>query len=299
MMREKKDTDLGLKLDHLMIAACDWQATRAVYERLGFTLSPLRRNAPMGGADGDDGGSQLIMLKGRDSDYLNYLELSTVVPEKASPLLNRLLLDRNGPAMLVNFTNRLDAVQQHWTASNIKSHRFDASFPQSGTLGGGQFSILIADPDDSPIQIDAVWSSNRDSYRVPEWENHANGALAWTDVYCLCPDESFSQTVAFFQQSHNALPHWTDKGRATFDMGQVSVHLMTNGQIPLDFVPFGIKAESKPIIAGFAIQVQSLERVEGLLQSNAVEYRREHASIVVGPAQADGSLIRFVEKPNA
>jgi N2-acetyl-L-2,4-diaminobutanoate deacetylase len=288
-------SEFTLKLDHLMIAARNWQKARAVYERLGFTVSPLRRNIPMGGGDGDDGGSQLIMFQGRDRSHLNYLELSTIVAEKAAPLVRRILHRGEGPAMLVNFTAELDAVQQHWASLNIRSQRFNASFPQSGTLGAGKFSILVVEPDDSPIQIDAVWTSDHDNYRVAEWQNHPNGALAWTETYCCCPDNSFKETVSFFQAAHGVTARHRTATIATFNMGQVTVHILTQAQAASDFAPLQIKMGDKPVIAGFAIQVTSLQKLEVLLLTNGVRFTRTSDSILITADQADGSFIRFIE----
>jgi hypothetical protein len=283
-----------MKLDHLMIAAADWQFARDAYRRLGFNITPLRRNAPMGGADGSDGGSQLIMLRGRDDSTLNYLEISTAVPAKAAPLMNRILA-HDGPAMMVNFSEQIDETEAAWRDIGYGIHRFDATFPASGSLGGGTFSIVIIDPDDSTLQVNAVFSSDRSAYQAEEWFHHPNGALAWTDVYCVIPDAEFERVNRFFAQTHNQQTHWVGAGRTTYQQGQVKAHLMSITAMAYEFGLIGFEAPSRPVIAGYRIAVTRIDDVERLLTGNAIAYQRSLDVVTVGPADTCGSIIQFAQ----
>jgi Glyoxalase-like domain len=283
-----------MKLDHLMIAAADWRAARQAYTRLGFKVTELRRNVPMGGADGSEGGSQLIMLRGFDDRAMNYLELSTTVPAKAAPLMNR-ILRADGPAMLVNFSEQIGATEKKWRDMGLRLHRFDASFPSSGSLGGGVFSIVIIDPEDSPLQINAVFSPDRSAYHVQEWFTHENGALGWTDVYCLIPDADFDRVDRFYAEAHNVECDLRETGRTTYLSGQVKVHLISHSARAVDLINFESPFLNHTVIAAFRIAVADVDKLEQIFKRNAVTYCRNLDVITVGPSETCGSVIQFAQ----
>jgi hypothetical protein len=284
-----------LKLDHLMIAAADWREVRQTYQNFGFKVTDLRRNAPMGGGDGSDGGSQLIMLHGFDKSIMNYLEISTTVPEKATPIMNR-ILQNDGPAMMVSFSNQIDEIEKQWGGAGLNTQRFDATFPVSGSLGGGTFSIVIIDPEQSPLQINAVFSSDRSAYHVEEWFNHENGALGWTDVYCSIPDIDFDRVNAFYAASHGFACNTHNAGYAVYRPGQVAVHLLSHSRQADYFSGCDYATQAHPVIAGYRIAVQSLDVLEALLCRNGVVYNREGNVVTISPKAACGSILQFTER---
>ncbi len=271
---------LDLKLDHLMIAAQSHQAAAKAYEALGFKVTPLRQNGPMGGAEGDDGGSQLIMFAGRRNDYLNYLEISTTFKPKALPLMNR-ILQQDGVAMMVNFCNNISQIKEHWAGEGYELHYFEGEFPSSGSLGGGKFEILIPDPESVPIQINAVFSSNREGYNAPEWQDHPNGAIALTEVRCVSNSAEIGSVAKFIEASHDIGKVDETGGGFRFDLGQIQVKLDTDETV------------KSPKIGGFQILVTSLAGCRELLSRNGVSFQEYDDRVFV---KTMGSHIEFVEK---
>jgi hypothetical protein len=283
-----------LLLDHLMISAQDWRAAHAAYERLGFKVTDLRRNAPMGGADGSDGGSQLIMLRGHDPSILNYLELSTAVPGKAAPAVAAILGRGDGPAMLVNFCEQIDLVQSEWQARSIKSYAFEASFPASGTLGGGKFKIVIADPAASLVCVDAVFSADRSGYASSEWLEHENGAIAWSRVYCVAEGDELRALCDFLATIHGKDFVAVPSGWHEFALGQVRVCVMGRDALAERLAIDPLRLRQGAQIAGFSIECADLPRVRKLFDSRGVAYRERFGALVVSPEDACGSVIEFV-----
>ncbi|MEO0419437.1 MAG: VOC family protein [Pseudomonadota bacterium] len=288
------DDAVRLPLDHLMICASDWRVGRNLYERLGFTLTPLRKNAPMGGSDGAEGGSQLIMLGGGNGEILNYLEISTAVPESAAPLMRR-ILNHDGPAMMVHFSEQITKVSEAWADLGVNVHRFEAAFPSSGSLGGGRFEIAVADPRSVPLQLNVVHSEDRNGYLDPDWQAHKNGALAWRDVYCVIPDAKFDSVVKRHSQLVSIEPV-VDECEAIFDAGPVDIRLLTASKAEIVWQAIRFESRANPYIAGLRITVRDLSALEGLLLSSGINYAHGNEEILIGPQEAVGGVIVFSEE---
>ncbi|NJL18727.1 MAG: hypothetical protein HC938_17840, partial [Nitrospira sp.] len=181
----------------------------------------------------------------------------------------------------------------------IRTQRFEASFPTSGSLGGGKFVIVVAEPDDCKLQMNVVYSSDRTGYRVPQWSEHKNGALTWRHVYCVIPDDDFDAVNSFFADAHRLLPRWVGNGRTTFDPGQVRVHLMSISSMAYQFPHVGYANAGYAHIAGFGIEVTSINKLEKLLSERGVAFHLDEGTITVGPSETAGSVIVFSEDRQA
>ncbi|WP_246263697.1 VOC family protein [Parasphingopyxis algicola] len=277
-----------------MLCTSDWRVGRQAYERLGFRLTPLRRNAPMGGGDGADGGSQLVMLGGGRDGILNYLELSTAVPDKAAPLMRQILI-HDGPVMMVHYAADIARFTEHWSSLGVQVHRFEAAFPASGSLGGGRFDIAIADPQSVPLQFNVVCSTDRSGYRDAEWQVHDNGALAWREVIGVVPDGDLDAVAERHSRLIGIEPVQSEEG-VRFDAGPVDIRLIAASMAEAEWRDIGFQTRAAPQIAGLRITVRDLATFEKLMTSRGVACLRSGDTVLVGPQDAAGSVMLFSEE---
>lgn len=248
----------------------------------------------MGGGDGADGGSQLVMLEGGCDCILNYLELSTAVPDKAAPLMRRILA-RDGPAMMVHYAEDVAGVTEHWSNEDVQVHRFEAAFPASGSLGGGRFDIAVADPQSVPLQLNVVYSDDRSGYLDADWRVHENGAVAWREVICTVPDAEFDAVVERHAHLVGIEPARSER-EACFDAGPVDIRLIAASKAEVDWQDIGFRSHTVPEIAGLRITVRDLAAFESLIASRSVAYARPGDTILIAPQETAGSVMVFSEE---
>lgn len=278
-----------LVLDHLMIRARDWKASRAAFMRLGFLMTPLRPNKPMGGDTGK-AGSQLALFDSPDDRCLNYFELSSFNPTSAHPMMTEILGGVDGGAMLVHRTGDVDQVRQRWSEAGISSpDPWRISFPTTGSVIGDSFDILFASPASSPIFVNAVRSENLDAYRAREWRDHPNGARSWTKTLIVAPGDTFRPTIEFFKTL--LVDAVEDEGEewSRFRTGPVCMNVVARTEWP------GLEMRTEPFIAGVELSVGDIDVVQKLLAASEIDAVHHNGGVHVGARDGAGLCFRFIQ----
>ena len=289
---------MRLVLDHLMLAASDHMSSRIAFERLGFFVTPMRPNSPMGGQDGKPGGSQLILFDSLEDDYLNYLEISSLCKPKADLVMVKVLDRPDGGAMMVSRAWDLDEVEAYWSENSIsKAARWAVKFPTTGSVKGTEFDILMAEPDLTPVCINAVWSSDIEGYLAPEWRKHPNTAKRWSKVVVLSPENQIQEHIEFFERAYNQKASITSEG-ALYDVGQVEFEIIS---------PYGFAAAYPGVtppnnsdgacIALIVIEVMNIAAVERLFIRNGIVVRSSLSGGLVSDDNGVGCVFEFIPTP--
>jgi hypothetical protein len=174
------------EINHLVLAAQGLDAQRETYGALGFTLCP-RGQHPFGT------GNTVIQLK------RNYLELLAVtVPEDviehtpsafSFSAFNRDYIARHdGFSMMVLGTKNAHADIDHWKAAGLKTYdRFEFTRPAKMVNGDDVvvgFSLaLVSNPAAPWLGTFACQHFMPGYYAQPEYQRHANTAVAVADVW--------------------------------------------------------------------------------------------------------------------
>lgn len=281
-----------------MLAASDHMSSRAAFENLGFLVTPLRPNSPMGGQGGNPGGSQLVLFDSLEGDYLNYLEISSLYKPLADPVMVKVLDRPDGGAMMVSRTWDVDEIEAYWNENNIlKAARWAVKFPTTGSVKGTEFDILMAEPDLAPVCINAVWSSDIEGYLSPEWRKHPNTAKRWSKIVVLSPENQIQEDIEFFERAYNQKASITSEG-ALYDVGQVELEIISPHGFAAAYpgvTPPNVTDRAR--VALIAIEVMNMAVAEQLLMRNGIVIRSSLNGGLLSDDNGVGCIFEFIPKP--
>jgi catechol 2,3-dioxygenase-like lactoylglutathione lyase family enzyme len=256
-------------LDHVAVATKDFTALQAAYERLGFRLTPLSQQS---GAL-RPGEKDQLWGTGNRCAFLRqgYVELLGVV-DPALPL-NRLdtYLERyEGMHVLVFGTDDAEA-----TARRLGVPLARIARKAEGVEVGFRLARL-AFPEG---RVQFCQHLSREVLWAPRWLDHPNGALALAEAFLHVadPEESAARYAAVLGVAPSREP---DAFRFKLAHGALTIR-----------GPEG--APSLPYMAGFAVEVESLDRVRRLLDAAGVAFEPTEREIVIPRALAGGADLVF------
>jgi catechol 2,3-dioxygenase-like lactoylglutathione lyase family enzyme len=214
-------------IDHLVLAVRDLDRAAALYERLGFTLTP-RALHPWGTAN------RLAQFVGR-----NFLELLAVAePDKigaaaagnfAFGAYNRdFLARREGCSMLVVESADAAAEARRHAARGLPARppfHFgrDARLPDGSTA---RVAFTLAFATDPALPEAPAFACQQHAPRLfwkPEFQRHANGATAVTEIVLRTPE--LAAPLDFFARVLDVQPRRRDVGHAVFETARGTVTL--------------------------------------------------------------------------
>lgn len=282
-------------IDHLVLSVHDLEKARALYQNLGFTLTP-RATHPFGT------GNSLVQLKG------NFLELAAVLdPAKIPPMTKTrysfaafsqgFLVKRQGMSMLV--------LQSDDAAGDL------AEFKQKGlrTYEQVDFSRGATQPDGSEATVSfslAFFSDERlpetgfftcqqhapQYFWKPEYQKHANGAQLASEVFMVADDPAAVR--AFFENLFGAADVVAVDGSLCVNTGQGIVTVTTPAGLEARFPGAAIKhATHAPYFAGYRVTVADVAHARARFVRNGVAFTDGEAGPWLRPADALGVLVEF------
>lgn len=282
-------------IDHLVLAVRDLESARRTYMRLGFTLTP-RAEHPFGT------GNSLVQLQG------NFLELLTVVdPAKIKPASDDtfsfggfnqdFLRRREGLSMLVFESADAEADRASFAAAGLRGYqpfRFErkARLPDGGEATVA-FSLAFASDPRIPEAAFFVCQQHAPQYFwKPEYQLHANGALAVTEVVMAADTPpALADFYAGLQESQavtvqdGGLDVATARGRITVLPPDAAGERFPG--LPLPGAP------DSPHFVGYRIGVRDLDTLRLRFDASDVEYRPVGRAIQLAPDIGYGSYIEF------
>jgi len=282
-------------IDHLVLAVRDLEAARRTYMRLGFTLTP-RAQHPFGT------GNSLVQMQG------NFLELLTVVdPEKVTPATDDtfsfgafnqgFLRRREGFSMLVFESGDAEADRADFAKAGLRGYRpfrFErrAKLPDGGEATVA-FSLAFASDPRIPEAAFFVCQQHAPQYFwKPEYQRHANGAVAVTEVMMVADDppslaDFFSglQGSGAVRMKDGALAVSTARGHIIVLSQEAAAERFPG--LPLTAAP------ASPHFVGYRVSVRDLDGLRLRFDASDVQYRPMAGAIQLAPTIGYGTYIEF------
>ena len=287
MQKEALTATAIADFDHLMIATFDHNAAIKAYFNLGFKVRPVRQLAPMGGGSaGGDGGSAAILLRARTAGCANYLELAKADPGTAMPMMQDILCQAEGPAMLVHATPDPDRLASEWTALGVDMQRVRLSLTPFGDGPPVDLEVFLVPKGQAPFPFNACWYSSPYDFEREEWRDHPNGALHWAGFSFPVDDDFFRRSVKRFMQLYGVSPSPANDDIAAFQLGETTLTLWKSSAFQRKY---GTGADGGLV----HIAVRSIRHLTTFLSEQQIEFSAVDQMIKVDGRYANGTHLLF------
>lgn len=273
-------------IDHTLIGVRDLDSARAVWQGLGFTVSPRGRHIGWGTAN------YCIMLEE------GYVELLGIVdPSQFTNNLDKVLESREGMFALAFASDDADRLAQELAAAGLhpdgpKDLKRYLELPDGDVLPA--FKLLHLPPQETPeLRAFICQHLTPDLIRRPEWLSHANGARRLVAV-TICSDRpadaGFGYLPLFGEESLMAGDGEVDVATPSGTLRFMSPQWLKRryggaGEIP---------AVPNPWPAAMTIAVDDLDRAAGVLARRGVAFHSGESNLVIPAAAATGTILELV-----
>ncbi len=251
----------GRPIDHIVLAVHDLDAAAAVYEGLGFTLTPRATHEDRMGTS-----NRIAQFAGKN--FIEILEVDR--PDKLAPhdfakeppffsfggQSKALLEDREGISMLVFAGEDAHADAARFSATGVPTYEvFD--FDRKARLPGGDevtvsFSLTFATSPDMPEIAFFVCQNRAPQYFwKPEFQQHENGAEVISAVYIASPDPA--RDAAFVSSMFDGEVTDIDGGKAVACGAGQEVRILTPEVILKRDPSLRLAPDSSPMFVGIAL----------------------------------------------
>jgi hypothetical protein len=281
-------------IDHLVLCVRSLDAALAAYARLGFTLTPTAHH-PWGTAN------RLVQLNG------NFLELLTVAePEKIKPVAageftfgayNKAFLGkREGFSGLVFASDDARRDQKDFAGSGLQTYpTFD--FSRQAKLPSGQevtvgFSLsFVTDPRMPEVVFFVSQQHAPQHFWKPEYQRHANGALAVSEAVMLADDPAALTDLFAKLQGKDAVVASPGQIAVKTARGQVTV--LDRRRAASRFGEALPKGPQSPHFIAYRIAVSDVVHTKTLLDKAGVAHHTSAGALQIAPADAFNTIIEF------
>ena len=289
------NTPIISELDHAMLAVFDHRTAIAAWERVGFTVRPVRQLVPMGGGTaGGDGGSAAILLHPYAPGAANFIEIARADPRTAMPALQQLLCQREGVAMLVHATPTPAAAQAHFAALGLPSQLLHMTLAPFGPGEPVEVDIVLPVPGQSRLMFNAMRMSSTADFERDEWRGHPNGARSWCGITYVEAADELAGSVERMRRLYGCEPVDDGAGSVRFQPGQVVLELCTAEALQRR-VGFDVVADTATRAVGalLSFEVAELAAVRRLLRQRVVPHTESGSSIYVPASELHGVAVEF------
>ncbi|MEM9880568.1 MAG: VOC family protein [Pseudomonadota bacterium] len=268
--------------DHLIIPTLDLDASHAVFQRLGFSMSP-RKTFPFGDARVQN---HLIYMHG------SYIELIQVV-EGQIDFLSRVLAQRKGPAGLAL---RCAAAQSRRARAealgfDVDVTEFDVNFTVDGVTYTGDFRASLFLSDAFPVSwmqlIEEIKPYDRSAFFLP----HANTTDRLTKLVMVADDAALVSPIYEIGMDQTApgataLRRWND-GIVDYAVTSLVEFTQRYGAA----APAALGAQ--PFIAAAHFCVDDVEAARSQLQHAGMPFTETDSALYVSASDGDGMAVVF------
>jgi catechol 2,3-dioxygenase-like lactoylglutathione lyase family enzyme len=273
-------------IDHTLVGVRDLEAARAVWEGLGFTVSPRGRHIGWGTAN------YCIMF---DAGYVELL--GVVDPTQFTNNLDKVLEAREGIFALAFASDDADALATALVAAGLhadgpKALKRLLELPDGDVLP--EFKLVHLPAAETPdLRAFVCQHLTPALIRRPDWLAHANGArrlLGVTIVSDHPADVGFGYVPLFGEGALSAgdgeVSVATPMGALRFAAPRwLARHYGGAGEIP---------DVARPWPAAMTIAVDDLDRAAGVLARRGVAFHAGEANLVIPAAATGGTILEFV-----
>ena len=282
-------------IDHLVLCVSDIERAAALYQRLGFTVTP-RAEHPWGTDN------RLVQLNGC------FLELLTVSRPKLIPAATEkdfsfgaynaeFLSHREGMSMLALESGDAQADRDEFVRRGLppfENFHFErlAKIPDGASVRVAFTLAFATDPRMPEAAFFCCQQHAPQYFWKPQYQSHANGAETIDEVVMVAEDPtSLADFFCKIQERQSVETIGGDLAIHT-PRGQITVLSPENVRQRLGGTDFSTVASS-PHFLGFAVRVPDLERIASHLHSNGVPFESGGNSIHVRPNDAFGVFVEF------
>lgn len=282
-------------IDHLVIAVQQLEPARRLYERLGFTLTPMARH-PFGTAN------SLVQLNGC------FLELLSVVAPDEIPVpapgafsfprfTQRFVERQQGMSMLVLDSQDAEADAENFAKAGIQSYlpfefRRDAKQPDGSTARVGFKLAFASDPYAAEAGYFTCQQLAPQFFWKPDYQRHANTAQTVSEVVMI--SDMPSDHRRFFEGFTGVSEiHATGTGLSIETVrGRISV--VTPDAAEANWGKAVRTGRYRaPRFAAMVIGVSDLEAVASCLEVAEIGYEKQADRLIVPDSEAIGVAIAF------
>ncbi|MEO1102886.1 MAG: VOC family protein [Pseudomonadota bacterium] len=277
-------------IDHLFALVHDLDASRAGFERLGFTVAPRGlHSAHMGTAN------HTIMFR---NDYFEVIGIVAATPDNR-PRQEMLAREGEGLRAVACRIGDAKAAEAALEALGIRTNGLkEFSRPvelPAGGEGKAAFTTLQFHPDITPRGIMFMCQHHTpQTVWVPELLNHANGAVGLAGVVAVSDDpaalgEEFARLYAA------GAVHPADGGvRVETGAGSAPIFVMTPQALAAAYPGIDVTGMPKAGYAVMRVATEDLGKARSVLATAGVTALATSAGVAVAPADASGMVLEFV-----
>lgn len=274
-------------IDHLLVGVRDLGAAATVWQRLGFTTTPLGRHV------GWTTANVCVMLERGYIELLGVLDPSGVRHDIAS-FLERYGEGGMGVALA---TDDAAGTARAWGAAGL-GVRGPEALRRRIEDGGAEVELRFSNVAPELPALDgfvlfACFHETPRELRRPEWLRHDNGALALRSCTLLA-DPPQAATAALTAVLGDAAATNTDEVTA-FHCGGQTIVVAPVEDVRLFHPELGEpEATETPRLVAAEIAVADLARTRAVLERQGVTFRARAGRIAVDPSFANGLALEFV-----
>jgi catechol 2,3-dioxygenase-like lactoylglutathione lyase family enzyme len=285
------------RLDHVGLAARDFEAAEGTFQRLGFTLTQRSRHSASlsSGAPREPLGSSnccAMLAEG-------YFEVAGVTAPDRPTWIYDLLARYEGLHVVAIGVDDIDRCYE-----DLRSREVDVPPPGSlfreveidGKAHVAEFKHVRTDFDQYP-EARFVFVEHATPHLLwrPNLLRHRNGARALRQIYIGA--DNFSETANRFARLFGAAPKLDGDSVATFGLGRGTIKVFSSAGLRR---AFGAAEHPRlPSVVGCQIEVEALAKVRSILVDAGVAVGTEKQTVLVPPQAAHGALLSFVETAEA
>jgi hypothetical protein len=288
-------SSLLTELDHVMLAVHEHAPAIEAWQRMGFTVRPVRQLAPMGGgAAGGDGGSAAVLLRSSTPGCANYIEIARADPVTAAPALKSLLRGAQGVAMLVHATSDPEALARQWSAKGWRSQLIELQLAPMGPGETTRVQIVLPEPGQTRIMFNAMRMSSTADFERNEWRGHPNTARRWSGITYIDTREHVSDTRALLTELYGDGLQQIGQEAWSHRPGRVGLTLMSEEAFHARFGPTAAGcAPSRPRGALLTFEVDDLIAAQCQLELHRMPHADTLDALVIPATEALGVAIEL------
>ncbi len=280
-------TESPLKgIDHTLVGVRDLEAARALWTRMGFTLTPRGRHIGWGTAN------YCIMFDD------NYIELLGIVDASLfTNNLDKFLETREGLMGLAFASDDVDATKARLLAAGLhpdgpKDLKRLLELPEGTVVP--EFRLLYLPKAETPdLSAFVCCHLTPELVRRPGWTRHPNGAssLAGITIIVDDPNRTAHGYAAYFGPDAIAAA----AGAATVSSPQGAIRFVTRESYSRRFGAAATVGSALPFPAAMTLACRSLAGTEDFLRRQGLPIEKSTEGTIFSPASAaNGTLLEFV-----
>ncbi len=282
-------------IDHLVLCVDDLDAARLFYERLGFTTTP-RATHPFGT------GNSLVQLRGNFIELLGVVEPENIKPADPGHFSfgahNQAFLEAGeGMSMLAFASEDARRDQAAFAEKGLTTYPvFDFSRRAALPAGGEAtvaFSLAYGTDDRMPgIAFFTCQQHAPQYFWKPEYQRHANGAVAVDEVIMAAPaPAALGNLFAGLQGPGNVA---ASDDRLVVETGRGRITVLGPGPLAARFPALDVEAAGgAPRFVGYRVSVDDIGRTEALLTERGAPFRTGADGLRIDPTDAFGVVIEL------